>query len=63
MKEIYNVSSIRDIYNIIKANYKFDINDFEIIKAHTSLFDSFKSELLSSNGKYLNYEFVNYACI
>jgi hypothetical protein len=59
MKEIYNVSSIRDIYNIIKANYKFDINDFEIIKAHTSLFDSFKSELLSSNGKYLNYEFAH----
>jgi len=59
MKEIYNVSSIRDIYNIIKANYNFDINDFEIIKAHTSLFDNFKSELLSSNGKYLNYEFAH----
>ncbi len=59
MKEIYNVSSIRDIYNIIKRNYNFDIKDFEIIKAHTSLFDNFKSELLSSSGKYLNYEFAH----
>jgi hypothetical protein len=59
MKEIYNVSSIRDIYNIIKANYNFNINDFEIMKADASLFDNFKSELLSSSGKYLNYEFAH----
>ena len=59
MKDIYNVSSIRDIYNIIKKNYNFDIKDFELINASTSLFDNFKSELLSSNGKYLNYEFAH----
>ena len=59
MKDIYNVSSIRDIYNIIKKNYNFDINDFELMKTSTSLFDNFKSELLSSNGKYLNYEFAH----
>jgi len=58
MKKIYNVSSIHDIYNIIKTNYNFNINDFKIIKAQTFLFDNFKSELLSSNGKYLNYEFA-----
>lgn len=59
MKDIYNVSSIRDIYKIIKKNYNFDIKDFELINASTSLFDNFKSELLSSNGKYLNYEFAH----
>jgi len=59
MKEIYNVSSIHDIYNIIKTNYNFNINDFEIMKADASLFDNFKSELLSSSGKYLNYEFAH----
>jgi hypothetical protein len=58
MKKIYNVSSIYDIYNIIKTNYNFNIKDFKIIKAQISLFDNFKSELLSSNGKYLNYEFA-----
>jgi len=59
MKEIYKVDSIRDIYNIIKINYNFNINDFEIIKAPISLFDNFKSDLLSSNDKYLNYEFAH----
>lgn len=58
MKEIYNVSSIRDIYNIIKTNYNFDIKDFKIVKANVSLFNNFKSELLSSSNKYLNYRFA-----
>ena len=58
MKDIYNVSTIHDIYNIIKINYNFIMNDFKIIKADSFIFNDFNRELLDSSNNYLNYEFA-----
>jgi hypothetical protein len=59
MKDIYTVSTISDIYNIIKTNYNFVINDFKIIKADSSIFNNFNKELSESSNNYLNYEFAH----
>ena len=63
MKDIYDVRSICEIYKVIKANYKFDIdigkfNEFKIIETDLSIFNDFNRELLESSDKYLNYAFA-----
>lgn len=57
--EIYNVRSIYEIFKIIKANYKFDMNEFKIIETDISIFNDFKNELVESSKKNLNFEFAS----
>jgi hypothetical protein len=59
MKDIYTVSTVSDIYNIIKTNYNFVIKDFKIIKTDSSIFNNFNKELSESSNNYLNYEFAH----
>lgn len=58
MKEIYNILTICDIYNIIKAKYNFIVKDFQIVRANPAIFNNFRKELLESSNQYLNYEFA-----
>jgi len=55
---IYNVRSIRQMYNIIKANYDFRYADFKITEVPSSAFNNFKKDLRESVDSYLNFEFA-----
>jgi uncharacterized protein YfbU (UPF0304 family) len=53
---IYDAKCVRDIYNIIKKNYNFNMNDFKIAEAPVCVFDDFNRDLQKSSNKYLNFE-------
>ena len=58
---IYEVGCVRDIYNIIKANYNLNIGDFKIAKVPVSVFNSFNRDLQESSGNpnnNFNFEFA-----
>jgi hypothetical protein len=55
---IYNVRSIRQMYNIIKANYDLRLADFKITEVSVAVFNDFKKDLRESAGSHLNFEFA-----
>ena len=55
---IYNVRSIRQMYNIIKANYDFRHADFKITEVSASVFNHFNKDLRESVNSHLNFEFA-----
>jgi hypothetical protein len=60
-RSIYEVGCVRDIYNIIKANYNLNIGDFKIAKVPVSVFNSFNKDLEDSSGNpnnNFNFEFA-----
>ena len=60
-RSIYEVGCVRDIYNIIKANYNLNIGDFKIAKVPVSMFNSFNRDLQESSGNpnnNFNFEFA-----
>jgi hypothetical protein len=60
-RSIYEVGCVRDIYNIIKANYNLNIGDFKIAKVPVSVFNSFNKDLEDSSGNSnnnFNFEFA-----
>ena len=59
---IYNASTIRDIYKIIKAHYNFDaktIADFKIAEVPFSVFDDFNKDLQDTSNKHFNFGFAH----
>jgi hypothetical protein len=58
---IYNVKSIRNIYNIIRANYDFSnatIAEFKFTEVPIATFNDFNKDLQESSNNYLDFEFA-----
>ena len=58
---IYNVKSVRNIYNIIRANYDFSIAtiaEFKFTEVPIATFNDFNKDLQESSNNYLDFEFA-----
>ena len=58
MKGIYDVRCVRDIYQIVKRHYDFNIRNFKIADAPLSVFHHFRRDLQESSNSYLNFAFA-----
>ena len=58
MKGIYDVRSVRDIYQIVKRHYDFNIRNFKLVEAPLSVFHQFRKDLQESSNSYLNFAFA-----
>lgn len=57
---IYDVSCVRDIYNIIKKHYDYasEAGGFNITEAPLTVFDGFRRDLQDTSSKFFNFEFA-----
>jgi hypothetical protein len=58
MKGIYDVRCVRDIYQIVKRHYDFNIRNFKIADVPLSVFHHFRRDLQESSNSYLNFAFA-----
>lgn len=58
MKGIYDVRCVRDIYQIVKRHYDFNVRNFKIADAPLSVFHHFRRDLQESSNSYLNFAFA-----
>lgn len=58
MKGIYDVRCVRDIYQIVKRHYDFNVRNFKIADAPLSVFHHFRRDLQVSSNGYLNFAFA-----
>ena len=58
MKGIYDARCVRDIYQIVKRHYDFNVRNFKIADAPLSVFHHFRRDLQESSNSYLNFAFA-----
>jgi len=58
MKGIYDARCVRDIYQIVKRHYDFNVRNFKIADAPLYVFHHFRRDLQESSNSYLNFAFA-----